>query len=491
MAINLKSAPTTEWQERYNMNNKEYIKNQFGKEWYAQSTNATPFFIGACAHSGFSMKPILGYGYTKFLFHYKKEWGEMHYYTPDLDRLWKIIKKNIAKDLKYLYKIKKEYDKSQIKDFKRLKELEKEAKDASEEQLVAILKEAYHLADMVNISHAIEPVGLRSEEDLKAILEKKIRNKKEFNKAFAILSTPTKLSYLAKEENGLNKISKMPKSWQGKLLKKHAKKYRWIQNSYAGASTISVNSFEKRIKDGLKNTSIKGIKEKREKLMNKLKFSQKEKELVEQINLVTIWQDERKANINKGISILDSILNEIAKKTNIPKPNLRYLLKSDVHRIKSFKDILKLKTILAERRKGVFVIEKDGTDFAVSGKDYEELIKQYKKKEEKTETQLNGSVANPGTALGEAKICHNIASLKKMRSGDVLVASMTRPEYMSAIKKAAAIVTDEGGITCHAAIVSRELNIPCVVGTKVATKVFKDGNKIEVRANHGMVRKIK
>ncbi|MBA7490653.1 Pyruvate kinase [subsurface metagenome] len=59
---------------------------------------------------------------------------------------------------------------------------------------------------------------------------------------------------------------------------------------------------------------------------------------------------------------------------------------------------------------------------------------------------------------------------------------------MPAIKKAIAIVTDEGGITSHAAIVSRELNIPCIVGTQKATKIFKDGDKIEVRANHGVVR---
>ena len=67
---------------------------------------------------------------------------------------------------------------------------------------------------------------------------------------------------------------------------------------------------------------------------------------------------------------------------------------------------------------------------------------------------------------------------------------MTRPEYVTAMKKAAAIVTDEGGITCHAAIVARELGIPCIIGTKVATKTLKDGEMVEVRANHGYVRVI-
>jgi pyruvate,water dikinase len=67
---------------------------------------------------------------------------------------------------------------------------------------------------------------------------------------------------------------------------------------------------------------------------------------------------------------------------------------------------------------------------------------------------------------------------------------MTRPDYVPAMKKAAAIVTNEGGITCHAAIVSRELGIPCIIGTKIATEVFKDGDVVEVNANHGWVRRI-
>ena len=67
---------------------------------------------------------------------------------------------------------------------------------------------------------------------------------------------------------------------------------------------------------------------------------------------------------------------------------------------------------------------------------------------------------------------------------------MTRPDYVAGMKKSAAIVTEEGGITCHAAIVSRELKIPCIIGTKIATKALKDGMMVEVDATNGVVRKI-
>ena len=64
---------------------------------------------------------------------------------------------------------------------------------------------------------------------------------------------------------------------------------------------------------------------------------------------------------------------------------------------------------------------------------------------------------------------------------------MTRPEYLPAMKKAAGFITDEGGITCHAAIVAREMRKPCVIGTKNATKVIKDGDLVEVKASHGQI----
>ena len=77
--------------------------------------------------------------------------------------------------------------------------------------------------------------------------------------------------------------------------------------------------------------------------------------------------------------------------------------------------------------------------------------------------------------------------MQKFEQGDILVASMTRPELVPAMKKAAAVITDEGGITCHAAIVSRELGIPCIIGTKIATKVLNDGDLVEIKGTHGLI----
>ena len=98
--------------------------------------------------------------------------------------------------------------------------------------------------------------------------------------------------------------------------------------------------------------------------------------------------------------------------------------------------------------------------------------------------------AFPGKAIGRAKIIFRTKSRVQIKPKEILIAKMTQPEHLAAMKKAAAIVTDEGGMLCHAAIVARELKIPCIIGTKIATQVFKDGDLVEVDANKGIVSKL-
>jgi pyruvate,water dikinase len=106
---------------------------------------------------------------------------------------------------------------------------------------------------------------------------------------------------------------------------------------------------------------------------------------------------------------------------------------------------------------------------------------------DQAEIILRGAAASVGMAGGPVKIIHSPDEIDKIKEGDVLVTEMTTPDYVPAMKRAAAIVTDQGGRTCHAAIVSRELGIPCVVGTKEATTVLKDIPEITVDGKGGLV----
>ena len=100
---------------------------------------------------------------------------------------------------------------------------------------------------------------------------------------------------------------------------------------------------------------------------------------------------------------------------------------------------------------------------------------------------LRGFGASPGVASGVARILRGSAEMDRLKTGEVLVTSMTTPDMVPAMSQAAAIVTDEGGMTCHAAIVSRELGVPCVVGTREATSTITDGMEVTVDGKAGLV----
>lgn len=100
---------------------------------------------------------------------------------------------------------------------------------------------------------------------------------------------------------------------------------------------------------------------------------------------------------------------------------------------------------------------------------------------------LQGKGSGSGVAQGRVRLVANLADAERLETGEVLVATMTNVNYLSAMARAAAIVTDEGGITCHAAIVARELKKPCVTGVKVATQVLHAGEEVRVDGERGSV----
>lgn len=104
--------------------------------------------------------------------------------------------------------------------------------------------------------------------------------------------------------------------------------------------------------------------------------------------------------------------------------------------------------------------------------------------------EFSGNTAYGGKITGKVRVVLEYRDMKKFEEGEILVSSMTIPDFLPVMKKASAFITDEGGITCHAAIIAREMKKPCIIGTKIATQVLKDGDIVEVDADNGMVRKI-
>ena len=104
---------------------------------------------------------------------------------------------------------------------------------------------------------------------------------------------------------------------------------------------------------------------------------------------------------------------------------------------------------------------------------------------------MQGSPASPQIASGKVVLISSAKEIYKVERGDVLVTEMTNPDFVPAMRRAAAVITEQGGITSHAAVVSRELKIPCIIGIKQVTYILEDGDLVEVDASHGVVKILK
>ena len=110
---------------------------------------------------------------------------------------------------------------------------------------------------------------------------------------------------------------------------------------------------------------------------------------------------------------------------------------------------------------------------------------------EKEVNEFKGIIGCKGRITGKVKIVTTAKELNKVQKGDIMVSVTTNPDYLPGMERASAFITDEGGMTCHAAIIAREMKKPCIVGTKIATHVLKEGDEVEINASHGVIRVLK
>jgi phosphohistidine swiveling domain-containing protein len=360
--------------------------------------------------------------------------------------------------------------------------------DLSDAQLVALMKKlSDRLSDAVNPSHAIEGIIFGSEKRLRSIFES-LGNITE--QEFGLVCSPVEPSFLFKAQKALWAIRKLDNKKREKLVEKFIKDYGWIENTYIEAKQFSKKDIISRAAR-LKEEPFfnKKVLAQKEKILARFKLSAKEKFVIHTIEVCFYWQDERKKYILQTISALEPVVKAVAKRFKIDVNNLKFTTPLEIlesnFKNDNFKEQLKKRN-----EKSVYYSVPD-KDYIFINSDYEFFSKALKVTLENSELELKGVMASPGIVKGVVKVCESVSDIDKVQTGEILVASMTRPEYLPAMQKAAAFITDEGGITCHAAIIAREMKKPCIIGTKKATKVLKDGDLVEVDSNKGIVRKLK
>jgi phosphohistidine swiveling domain-containing protein len=267
-------------------------------------------------------------------------------------------------------------------------------------------------------------------------------------------------------------------------IRKFWNKYKWIscldlQNK--PWSLKDVEDYVNNLKQGEQYEKLNF-----DEAVKKANLNNDKKEMFQMIKVLGYIKDARDDYRRKGVFYIQSLFAEIGKRMNISQKEVAYLTEEEIINFLEGKQVNLSKG--KKRQEGFLLYLKDDEVVCVDHAINEELTKIGFSEEEIKVSEIKGTVACQGKARGTAKIVRTVHDILKINKGDVLVAVTTHPDYVPAMQKSAAIVTDEGGMLSHAAIVSRELGIPCVVGTEIATKVIQHGQKVEVDATNGVVR---
>jgi phosphoenolpyruvate synthase/pyruvate phosphate dikinase len=380
------------------------------------------------------------------------------------------------------------------------------------EELIELLEEYYDFYQEFSISNIAPWVFLTDKLSYEILDKLSDFIKEDINKVFLTLSTTNVLSYTKKEELDVLSFTIDIKEKEIKdfkdipEFKKLVNNNFWIPFDYLGPNIWDEKYYIKRVKE-LLNFDLNVLKKQEKEIIQYQRSLEiKQKRMIKELNLpldlidlfealkdLTTLQDEKKAITTESHYYLQQLFKELAKRTNKEYHDFYYLV------IEEIKDLLNSKNLdelLKQRQKLAVSIIENGKFKILTGneaKDYakeNEFLLPSQEGEEEID-EIKGVAGSQGHAIGEIKIIESSKEIAKFEKDKILVTPMTTPDFVPIMNKAKAIITNEGGITCHAAIVSRELGIPCVIGTSIATKVLKDGDLVEVDADNGVVKVIK
>ncbi len=314
------------------------------------------------------------------------------------------------------------------------------------------------------------------------------KDKNELALLMEILTAPEEPSFYQEEEIALIK---------SKNLEEHREKYLWLKNSYSALPKLDTYFFKER-KEKLPNNIENDIKKrlllvKKNKEEMRIKYNLPEElmEIAEAITAGITWQDERKKNILIFLHYSDLLLSEVNRRHGYDKKDLFNFSTDEITNMMKSGNVLSV----GERKNAFGYLFGPDREKVYSEKEAIHLWEVYNKNNvSKDIREIKGIIVSKGVKSkisGKVKILLDPYEISTFNDGDILVCPMTSPEYVFAMKKAGAIITDNGGLTSHAAIVSRELGKPCIAGTKIATQVLHDGDLVEVDADKGVVRIIK
>lgn len=407
--------------------------------------------------------------------------------------------------------------------------LKADLKEESNKKLFALLNKFVEMQAAAYAGGTVLPIlDFGDFSFIEGNLEKYLKEKvgeKDYQKYYRVFTEPVHNSFAQdQEEDLLRLLSKFIKNGKWKsdvkggnlseikkkhkdfynVLKKHTKKHCWVYYVFMGPAYTEddflgfVKEFLNKKEDPVKKLNEIKLRKNKIKLLKRkyLKKLKPDKFHLKIINFagIVIWAKPRRKDYqSKSYYHSEFLLREIARRLNISLSQTRSAPLELLERA-----LVKNKKLDIDRINQIYNFhvcfpDSRGEVIVLSGKAAEEFSKkEIIRNEEKISfggiNEIRGTIAVGGVVKGIVKIINHSGEMGKMKEGNILVSAATAPNLVPAMKKASAIITDEGGLTCHASIVSRELNTPCIIGTKIATQVLEDGDMVEVDAERGIVR---
>ncbi len=363
----------------------------------------------------------------------------------------------------------------------------------STQRLVATLRRGYRVVSNLfsgsiaarNIDRGIQAHFQRIYGDRKA----------EQNTALAYIAIPRRIPVTTLEELAIAKIAALRSHPRARLQRLYDT-YCWISCGYFNEPAKTLQQYEVAVLSTSRKNPREHLAALLQRRTNDLQeqkkflasFSPQTRKIARLAGTTSWLKDYFKFSINHVLYLLEPYFQEAARRTGYSIEQFKDLFPSEAIALLGGKH-LAVEELLQERRNGSVLIGYPDTYILLTGTQAKAFERQYIR-QQRRRTILRGRPACPGKVRGIIRVIREHREFLSFKKGEILVAVNTSPDFVPLMRKASAIITEEGGLTSHASVVSRELGVPCVVGVLDATRVLRSGIRVEVDASKGIVRKL-
>lgn len=335
----------------------------------------------------------------------------------------------------------------------------------------------------------------------KEIKDKWIRDEQSLSEFMSVIYQPTKIFLINIEQRDLLKIAKLKGGEFELALKKHCDKYRHIIVRNIDEDSFDISHYRKSValvqnenEYNKIDKHLRTIEEQIEKSNKALESSRLSDNLKEKVRFIK-WFLYYRTEVSDYHRIINGtykpIFLQISRIFNIPLDNVANMTCGEIINGLECGMSNTQKSLISERTKhgyGYVVVPPPYKSFLVIGDEIDKVRDIFTAKINKDQVkELRGQTAFKGNVSGVARVITDKRNASELKEDEIIITPMTSPEFFLGIKKCKGIVTNDGGITCHAAIMAREFKKPCIIGTKVATDIIKTGQRIVLDADHGIV----